>query len=79
MFDPNYLKNQLLQTLEGQQILIKAKQGELIEAKQNKLAKVVAEYHVAYKSRLTTADLELYTLALTTLFPNEQQVNLNIF
>ncbi|KAL1376217.1 hypothetical protein pipiens_017024, partial [Culex pipiens pipiens] len=73
LFTPNLLKTLLTKSLEGLDILDKAKLGELSESRQNKLVKIIAEYHCNQKSKLTKSDLELYTLALTTLLPNEKE------
>ncbi|XP_065073049.1 uncharacterized protein LOC135697363, partial [Ochlerotatus camptorhynchus] len=75
VFTPRILLQLLQNTEEGKDIIKYANISELSEAKQLELAGIIAKYHLNTKSKLHTEDLEIYALAVTSLFKHEQKEN----
>ncbi|XP_062557171.1 uncharacterized protein LOC134222036 [Armigeres subalbatus] len=68
VFSASTLLTLLEATIEGKDIIEKAKIGELSEPKQLQLSTTIAKFHLQHKSRLRTEDLETYAEAITILF-----------
>lgn len=75
VFSASTLLTLLEATIEGKDIIEKAKIGELSEPKQLQLSTTIAKFHLQHKSRLRTEDLETYAEAITILFKFERKVN----
>ncbi|XP_058820798.1 uncharacterized protein LOC131682991 [Topomyia yanbarensis] len=75
LFTPKFLLKLLEQTETGKDILERAKLGELSDAKQLQLAGIIARHHLTLKKKLSSEDLQTYSLAVITLFKSERKEN----
>ncbi|XP_058456941.1 uncharacterized protein LOC131434294 [Malaya genurostris] len=73
VFTPGFLRNLLEKNETGKDILERTKIGELSDTKQLQLAGIIARHHLICKKKLRTEDLEVYSLAVTTLLKSEKR------
>ncbi|XP_062534538.1 uncharacterized protein LOC134203688 [Armigeres subalbatus] len=74
-FSPKFLKDLLLSTEEGKDIIRRAALSELSDAKQLRLAHIIADYHLKTHQKVKTEDLENYSSCIITLFESERKEN----
>ncbi|XP_055543947.1 uncharacterized protein LOC129729414 [Wyeomyia smithii] len=75
IFSPKVFLKLLADSETGKEIVQRASVGELSEAKQLQLAGIIAKYHLKLNKKLTSDDLQNYSLAVVTLFNKEKQEN----
>lgn len=76
---PNTLKRILNETETGKNIIRQAEKGALSDRRQLELAEVIANWHLAHRTRVRESDLRDYSRVIVLLFRNENQVNAIFF
>uniref|UniRef100_A0A182YJH4 Uncharacterized protein n=1 Tax=Anopheles stephensi TaxID=30069 RepID=A0A182YJH4_ANOST len=68
---PGLLKDVLNSTYVGRSILARGCLGALGKSLQYQLTAIIIDYHMAYKTKITSPELENYAYCITTLLPHE--------
>lgn len=74
LFSPSALLHLLNSTELGKDIIRRSEVGELSTGRQHELAGIVAEWHLANRTRVTQEDLEEYAATVTAVFHSEKKV-----
>ncbi|XP_058814073.1 uncharacterized protein LOC131677980 [Topomyia yanbarensis] len=70
---PDTLTQLLKETVTGSNIIHQAKKGILSQRRQLELAEIVANWHLAHRTRLHERDLKKYSRVIVLLFKSENQ------
>ncbi|KXJ72672.1 hypothetical protein RP20_CCG017447, partial [Aedes albopictus] len=73
LFSPSALLHLLNSTELGKDIIRRSEVGELSTGRQHELAGIVAEWHLANRTRVTQEDLEEYAATVTAVFHSEKR------